>query len=556
MVVDGTGAPGRRADVGVVGDRIVAIDDELEPGAARVIDATDRIVTPGFVDVHTHLDAQIAWDPLASVGTAHGITSVVVGNCGMALAPCRPVDRERLAELVETVEEIPRAAILDGVSWEWVSYGEYLDTLGRLPKGPNVGAMIGHSAVRQYVMGDRSALPAPATPDEVAEMARLVDDAMAEGALGFSTSRTLLHRDPDDVRLPGTFAEPGELYAIAEVLARHGRGVFGAASRLGEVDDTDLTVIRAEVAWMAEVSRRSGRPVSFGIIQHDARHDAYQQVLDFVREENTAGARLRPQTSARSIGLLFGIETRTPFDAAPSWQALRSVRNGGKLVAMRDQTRRCQLIAEGETVAPVVPLDQIYVLPPDGPVRYDCRPEDRLVAHADRRGVSPAAAYIELLLETGGELICLWPFLNHDLDAVRDMLDDPLVVLGLGDAGAHLDRMIEAGQPTFLLSYWVRDRGQWSIEEAVRRLTSDPAELFGLRDRGVLRPGSFADLNVIDLPRLELGHPRFVSDLPAGGGRYLHPAVGYDATIVNGAVLAEHGEPTGALPGRLLSSRG
>lgn len=551
-VVDGSGAPQRRADVGIVGDRIVAVAPELTGAAGRVIDAEGRIVTPGFVDIHTHLDAQLAWDPVASPSTSHGVTSVVLGNCGITFAPCRPADRGYLAELMESVEDIPRDAIMSGLPWDWESYGEYLDSVERMPTGPNVGGMVGHCAVRQYVMGERSLGEAPATADDIRRMADLVDEAMAAGALGFSTSRTLMHRVPDGRPVPGTWAQPEELYALADVLGRHGRGVFESASRLGEGDTEDLAATRAELAWMGEVSRRSGRPVSFGLAQSDRRPELFRRVIELAHEENALGARLRPQTTARGVGLLFGIESRTPFDRSPAWRALRQVRNGGKLVAMRDQTRRCQLIAEGEAHPPRIPLDQIWVLPPDGPARYDCRPEDTLAAHAERRGVVPAAAYIELLLESRGELVCSHPFLNQDLAAVAEMLDDPLVTLGLADAGAHVSQIMDAGQPTFLLTYWVKELGRWTVEEAVRRLTSDTAALFGLTDRGVLAPGAFADVNVIDLDALELPQPRFVFDLPNGAGRYVQDAIGYDYTLVNGEVLMDHGVHTGALTGRTL----
>jgi len=317
-VVDGTGLPARRADVGIKGDRIVAVRPDLDESAALTIDASGRLVTPGFVDIHTHFDAQIAWDPIGSSSCYHGITSVVMGNCGITFAPCKPEDRSYLAEMMESVEDIPRDAIMAGLPWDWVTYGDYLRTLDRLPKGPNVGGMVGHSAVRQYAMGERGLDRAPATTDDIAAMVELVDEAMAGGALGFSTSRTLLHRVPDGRPVPGSFAEPAELYAFADVLGRHGTGIFESASRLGEGDDQDLTSTRAELAWMGEVSRRSGRPVSFGLAHHFRRPDLFRRVIGFAKEENRSGARLRPQTTARGVGLLFGVESRTPFDRSPA----------------------------------------------------------------------------------------------------------------------------------------------------------------------------------------------------------------------------------------------
>jgi N-acyl-D-aspartate/D-glutamate deacylase len=553
MVVDGTGAPARRADVGIAGDRVVAVEEALGGRARRELDAEDRVVTPGFVDIHTHLDAQLAWDPLGTSSCWHGITSAVMGNCGVTFAPCRPEDRPYLAELMESVEDIPRDAILDGLPWDWVSYREYLDTMERLPKGPNIGGMVGHCAVRHHVMGERSLDEAPATDDEIAAMAELVDDAMQAGALGFSTSRTLLHRVPDGRPVPGTWAAPEELYAFADVLRRR-RGVFESASRLGERDDEQLAKTRAEVAWMGEASRRSGCPVTFGLAQSDRRPDLYRSVVRFAKEENAVGGCLRPQTTARGVAVLFGLQSRTPFDASPAWQELHGLSLQEQLLLLRDPVRRALLIAEAEEHPPTLDLGRLFVLPP-GPARYDSPADSSLAAHAEMRGVSAAAAFIELVLETDGALVCNYPFLNSRLGAVEELLDDPLVTLGLGDAGAHVSQIMDASQPTFLLTYWVRERGRWELEEAVRRLTSDTAGLFGIVDRGVLRPGAYADVNVIDLGGLTLPQPEFVHDFPGGAGRYVQRSEGYDWTIVNGEVFMDHGEHTGSLAGRLLRSR-
>ena len=552
-VVDGTGAPARPADVGILGDRVIALEPSLDGRARREIDAEGRIVAPGFVDIHTHLDAQLAWDPIGSSSCWHGVTSVVMGNCGVTFAPCRPEDRSYLAELMESVEDIPRDAILTGLPWDWVTYGEYLGSMERLPKGPNVGGMVGHCAVRHHVMGERSLSDEPATSEDITSMAELVDEAMDAGALGFSTSRTLLHTVPDGRPVPGTWATPEELYAFADVLGRHGRGVFESASRLGERDGEDLAGTRAELAWMGEVSRRSGRPVSFALAQSDRRPDLFRRVVGFAKEENAAGGCIRPQTTARGVGVLFGLQSRTPFDSSPAWQELRGMTLQEQLLALRDPARRAQLIAEAEQYQPRLDLNMLFVLPP-GPARYDCPAESSLAAHADQRGVSPAAAFIELALETDGALVCNFPFLNQQLGAVEEMLDDPLVTLGLADSGAHVGQIMDASQPTFYLTYWIRERGRWGIEEAVRRLTSDTAQLFGVVDRGVLCRGAFADVNVIDLDALTLHQPEYVHDFPGGAGRYVQGSTGYDYTVVNGEVFMDHGEHTGALPGRILRS--
>jgi N-acyl-D-aspartate/D-glutamate deacylase len=556
-VVDGTGSAPRRADVGVAGDRIVEIVDAADGGIGargrREIDASDRLVTPGFVDIHTHLDAQLAWDPIGTSSCWHGVTSVVMGNCGVTFAPCRPEDRATLAEMMESVEDIPAAAILDGLAWDWETYGEYYDSIDRLAKGPNVGGLVGHSALRTYVMGEAGLDEAPAGGDDIAAMARLVDEAMSAGALGVSTSRTFLHKVPDGRPVPGTHAAADELLAFAEVLREHGTGIFEGAMRLGERDNEAYDLTRAEVALMGEISRRSKRPVSFGLTQSDRRPDLYERVLEFVKAENAAGAHVRPQTTARGVGILFGLESRTPFDRAPSWKELRGAVNGRKLQMVRDSSFRQTLISEADVHGTPLDLEQLFVLPSEA-ARYDCDPASSLAAIAAERGVSPAAAFIELVLETDGALVASMPFLNQDLAAVETMLDDPLVTLGLADAGAHVGQIMDASQPTFLLTYWVRERQRWTIQEAIRRLTSDTADLFGIADRGRLAVGAFADVNVIDFNGLHLPVPEYVHDFPNGAGRYVQGSSGYDVTLVNGEVFMEHGEHTGALAGRLLRS--
>ncbi len=557
-LVDGTGAPSRRADVAIKADRIVEITDLDDGGVtsngAREIDAEGRLVTPGFVDIHTHLDAQLAWDPIGTSSCWHGVTSVVMGNCGVTFAPCRPDDRATLAEMMESVEDIPRDAILESLPWDWETYGEYYDSIDRLPKGPNAGGLVGHCALRTYVMGDRGLDDTPATGEDIAAMARLVDEAMSAGALGVSTSRTFLHKVPDGRPVPGTYAAADELLAFAEVLRDHGAGVFEGAMRLGERDNADLDNTRAEVALLGEISRRSGRPVSFGLTQSTRRPDLYERVIDFVEQENAAGANVRPQTTARGVGILFGLETRTPFDRAPSWKELRAAVNGRKLQMVRDATFRQTLITEADVHGSPIDLAELFVLP-EGEARYDCDPANSLAAIAIDRGVSPAAAFIELILETDGALVANMPFLNQDLSAVEEMLDDPLVTLGLADAGAHVGQIMDASQPTFFLTYWIRERRRWSIEDAIRRLTSDTADLFGIRGRGRLAVGAFADVNVIDFDNLHLPHPQYVHDFPNDAGRYIQGSSGYDYTLVNGYVFMDHGEHTGALAGRMLRSK-
>jgi N-acyl-D-aspartate/D-glutamate deacylase len=549
-VVDGTGTAGVRADVAIDGDRITGVGTVTE-GGRRELDADGRLVTPGFVDVHTHLDAQLAWDPIGSSSCWHGVTTVAIGNCGVTFAPVQAEDHTYLAELMEAVEDIPATSILDGLPWDWETYGEYLGWLDRTPKGVNVGGMVGHCALRYYAMGDRSLDPdVTLTDDDLDAMTRLVDEAMTAGALGFSSSRTLRHRVPGGRFVPGTYAEEAELSAFADVLARHGRGVFEVAPRF-DGDGPTLPRVESELEWMAHVSERSGRPLTFGLSHTYAQGDHYVRAIELARAANARGARLRPQTTPRFIGVLTGIAHRTPFDKHAEWRALHDLTLDERMGVLHDPLRREALVDVAREDRDG--LDVFYVLnDDDGLARYDCPPERGLVAIADARGVTPVEAFIDLALETHGALVLSWPLLNQSVEAIGEMLTEPEVMQGLGDAGAHCGQTMDASSPTYLLSYWARERGLLTVEEAIRRLTSDTAATFGIPDRGVLREGAFADVNVIDWDALALPVPEFVHDFPGGAGRYLGRARGYDATIVNGSVFMEHGEHTGALAGSLV----
>jgi N-acyl-D-amino-acid deacylase len=550
-IVDGTGRDTFVGDVAIDGDRIVAVGD-VDGDARRTIDAEGRVVAPGFVDIHTHLDAQIGWDAFATSSCWHGVTSVVLGNCGVTFAPCKPEDRSWLAELMESVEDIPAGSILAGLSWDWQTYGEYLREIDRLPKGVNVGGMVGHCAVRQYAMGERGLSEDPAGADDVAVMADLVDEAMGAGALGFSTSRTLLHRVPDGRPVPGTWATPDELYAIADVMGKQGRGVFEAAPRF-EQPGKDYENTRAEVHWMAEINRRTGRPVTFGLAQSNLGPDLYRKILEFVDAENVAGGVVNPQTTARGIGLLFGIVHRTFFDRAPAWQALKHLDLGERLAVLEDPDRRAELIEQAKQHTAPLDYDGVFVLAGDE-AQYAYTDADALGVQARNAGEHVAETFVRLTREHRGKVLFNFPFLNQRMDAVEDMLTHPSVVLGLADSGAHVGLIMDAGLPTWWLAHWVRDRQVFTLAEGVRRLTSDTARLFGAPNRGVLAAGAFADVNVFDLEALSLPLPEYVYDFPEGAGRYIQRSRGYDATIVNGQVFVEAGEHTGALAGRTLRS--
>ncbi len=549
-VVDGTGAGPVRADVAIDGDRITSVGS-VEDRGRREFDVDGRLVTPGFVDIHTHLDAQLAWDPIGSSSCWHGVTTVAVGNCGVTFAPVRSQDHTYLAEMMESVEDIPARSILEGLPWNWETYGEYLGWLDATPKGVNAGGMVGHCALRYYAMGERS-LDEDAVPtnDELDQMISLADEALAAGALGFSSSRTLRHRVPDGRFVPGTYAKADELFAFADMLARHGRGVIEVAPRF-DGEGSALPRVESEMAWITEASVRSGRPITFGLSHTWEQGEHYRRVIDLAREANARGAQVRPQTTPRYIGVLTGIAHRTPFDRHQAWHVLQGMPLQERLGLLRDPMRRAELVEVA--IQDRDGLEVFFVLNGlDGLARYDCRPERSLVAMADARGVSPVEAFIDLALETDGALLLSWPLLNQSIDAIGEMLTQPEILSGLADAGAHVGQTMDASAPTYLLTYWVREREALTLPDAIRRLTSDTANTFGIQDRGVVREGAYADLNVIDWDALALPVPEYVHDFPNGAGRYLGRARGYDYTVVNGTVFMEHGEHTGELTGRVV----
>jgi N-acyl-D-amino-acid deacylase len=556
LVVDGTGAAPRVADIALTGDRITAVGEVL-PNGALEIDASGRIVTPGFVDIHTHLDAQLFWDPAATSSCWQGVTTVVMGNCGVTFAPVRPEHHGYLAAMMESVEDIPASVIMDQLPWSWTTYGDYLDALDAADKGVNVGGMIGHCALRYYVMGERSLAEEPATARDIAQMQELVADAVDRGAAGFSTSRSFLHQVPDGRPIPGTYATADELLAIASVLGERGKGTIEVVPRLGERDGPNRENSRAEMAWMTEASIASGRPVTFALTQSSRRPDLYSWVLEAVNKARARGADLRPQTAPRGIGLLFSLASRTPYDHVPLWQqTLRGKTTLQRLAAIADRDVRRALAAAVEQ-AGVTSLfkrdpEVMYVMPP-GDARYAFTADDSLSAHAGRLGMSPPEAFLQLSLEQDGQMILNYPVLNPSVKAVEELLTDPSVVLGLSDAGAHVGQSMDASNSTYFLAHWVRDRKLVSLAEGVRRLTSEGAQLFGLPDRGILQEGAVGDVNVIDYENLRIDPPVYVQDLPGvHAGRFVQTAKGFDHTIVNGRLTVSAGEHSGEFPGRVV----
>ncbi|MBO0854521.1 MAG: amidohydrolase family protein, partial [Nocardia sp.] len=455
---------------------------------------------------------------------------------------------------------IPADTIMDGMQWGWQTYGDYLKVLGARELGVNVGGLVGHAALRYYVMGERSLDEAPATAEDRAEMAALVGEAVDAGALGFSTSRTYMHTLTDGRPIPGTFAAAEELAAIADALAQRGRGTFQVVPRIGERDGAQRQNSRAEMEWMERVSRNSGRPLTFSIMQSDRRPGLWAWVMEQTAAARGRGADLRPMTAVRGSAIVYGIASRTPWDALDSWAEVMALPPGERLAqVVRPQVRE-RLVADAtkpsELKGPLAPKDpsKMYLLPP-GSASYDVSQGNSLEAEAQRRGVSPAAALLDYFVETDGKGLLYYPVLNQDLDAVAHMITNPDVVLGVADAGAHVALTMDAGNTTYFLRHWVRDQGLLGIGPAVRRLTVDAASLWGIADRGVLAPGAYADVNVIDLANLDLFTPEMAADFPLGAQRFTQRARGYDYTLVNGQVLVDHDELTGAVAGRLVESR-
>ena len=558
-IVDGTGAPSYVGDVAVNGDRITAVGD-VDGKAKRTVEADGHLVTPGFIDIHTHLDAQVFWDPIASSSCWHGVTSAVMGNCGVTFAPCKPGDRDYLARLMESVEDVPAKSINSGLSWNWETYGEYLRALDGIPKGINVGGLVGHCALRLYAMGEDALQNKPPTSDEIATMREAVSEALAEGALGFSTSRSPMHRTPDGDVVPGTHASPDELQGICAALAEHGKGVVeGVPGFLGKDDEATrrdiLQNIDRELGWITDVCLATGRPATFGLTQTRAAPKAYGRALRRLAESNDKGARIRMQSTTHPIAVLYGFQNRTPFDSVvPAFRALRDLPMDRKLAKLRDPAHRAAMVEQALSATLPMDFDELYLMSRTDP-RYDLDPTQTLSAYAARLGTSAPDAFIELSLAEDGMALFNYPFINPEMEAVERMLNDPNVVLGLGDSGAHCGVVMDAGLPTHFLTYWVRERGKFSIEEGIHKLTGEPASLYDLKGRGSLTAGSFADINVIDFEALKLRGVEYVHDFPAGAGRFIQEAQGYRHMFVNGQHFMQDGEHAGAFAGTVLRSR-
>ncbi len=569
-IVDGTGEAPFQGDIAIDDGRISAIG-RIEAEGRETFDAAGQIVTPGFVDIHTHFDGQITWDPLLTPSCWHGVTTVVMGNCGVGFAPAAPNRHEWLIGLMEGVEDIPGTALSAGMQWNWETFPEYLDYLDTLPKALDVGTQVPHGAVRAYVMGERGAKNEPANPEDIHEMKQLVREGIEAGALGVSTSRTIVHRAIDGVNVPGTFAEEDEMLAFGEALAEAGTGVFELAP--AGVTGDDMNLPDREVAWMRRVSAATGRPITFALVQLDAEPDHWKRMFDLSEEAAAEGADLYPQVTARAPGVLLGLQTNHPWVNAPTFQEISGHYKLGAgdahhlrrtpieevAAEMRKPEVKARLMEELGAAAQdigFINMGRVFLL--DEPLDYEPAEEDSIAAMAERDGRDPYDLFYDLMLEDDGKRLFFAPTLNYtefNYEAVRKMLTHPRAALGLDDAGAHCGVICDASMPTFMLTHWARDRSRGEgldLEFVVKKMTSDTARLYGLNDRGVLRPGMKGDVNVIDLERLQLRAPELAHDLPADGRRLIQKSEGITATIVSGEVVMRDGEDTGARPGKLV----
>jgi N-acyl-D-aspartate/D-glutamate deacylase len=556
-IIDGTGTQSFTGDVAIADGRIAAVGGKQGP-ARREIDAAGLMVTPGWVDVHTHYDGQAMWDPLLAPSCWHGVTTVMFGNCGVGFAPVKKEHRGALMDLMEGVEEIPNPVLAAGLNWEWESFPQFMDELDRRERAIDIAAQIAHLPLRVYVMGDRAVRRETATADDIAEMRRLTIEALKVGAFGFTTSRTDSHKTPDGELVPSRDADADELLGIGSALSVTGTGAFGMNS---DFDDEDY-----ELAWMTKLARETGRPVWFLLTDRYEDPQRWRRLMRAVHEARAKGLSLTAQIAGRPIGVMMGIGTAlNPFTVRPSYKEIEHLPIEEQRRRLRDPQMRRRILAEKPSDAEVAKLAQFRQLittrfdrwftmgnPPD----YEPGPEKSVAVIAARENRTPDEVAYDYILEEGQYLY--FPVVNYvdgDHETIREMLNDPACLLGLSDGGAHCTSIVDAGVPSYMLMHWGRDRARGprlALEHLVKRQTSETANFFGLTDRGRLAPGLRADLNVIDFAGLNMQRPEIVHDMPASGRRFIQRVTGYEATLVAGQAIFERGEHTGAMPGRLV----
>jgi N-acyl-D-aspartate/D-glutamate deacylase len=551
-VADGTGGPLQSADV-AIDDGVISIVGEVTDRGREELDAGDLVVAPGWVDIHTHYDGQVSWDTLIAPSSWHGVTTAVMGNCGVGFAPVKPDRHDWLIELMEGVEDIPGTALHEGISWEWESFPEYLDAVERSPYALDIGAQVPHTAVRGFVMGERGGdhTEVP-TADEIARMGALVAEGIRAGALGFSTSRTVAHKSKSGAYTPSLTATRDELLGIAAALGETGLGVFEIVADLDDLD--------AEFALIRAMSEVSARPLSLTVLQRPTQGEAYRRILELISEAEADGVPVYGQVASRPVGLIMRLDSRmNPFVASPTFQKLAGLSQAEIAAKLRDSELRERVLTEVDAVrerSPLTIFDDAYAI--GSPFKYDPDPATSIQSIAAKIGRSPFEVALDVLGEDEGRGALYFPVMNYrdgNLDATREMLDHPYTVPGLGDAGAHCTLICDSSFPTFLMTYWARDAAadmRFSIEWVVKRQCADTADLVGLSDRGRLVPGARGDVNVIDYDALDVGMPEMICDLPAGGKRLVQKPTGYVATVCAGEIVHRDGEDTGARPGRLV----
>ena len=565
LVVDGSGGPSRRTDIAIEGDLIVAVGDDVAKGR-REIDAEGLMVTPGFVDPHTHYDGQATWDPWLAPSSQHGVTTVAMGNCGVGFAPVASDRHDWLIAMMEGVEDIPGTALHEGLQWGWESFPEYLDALERQARTIDVGTHVPHAALRGYVMGDRGAAPSEhPDQDEIDQKARLLEQGLDAGALGISTSRTERHRTSTGENLGTLRAREPELMALASVLRSSGKGVFQFLSDSYMTSNDEFAA--AEFALASEFARTSQRPMSYTVQQDLAAPERWRDLIDLAEALTAEGLDVKAQVAPRPIGVLMGLEASTcVLTPARAYARVATLPLAERVVALRDSVLRRQILDSHAALttgdgafsgyAFFARFDDMYVL--DDPPNYDLKGSESLAATARSLGVDPLEYAYDVQLQRDGHQLIYVPLFNFahgNLDAVREMISSPVALFGLSDAGAHCGQICDGSMTTSFMTLWARDRTgpeRLPIEWVVQQITRRPASHFGWLDRGLLAPGMLADLNVIDYQNLECESPEIVTDLPAGGRRFLQGAKGYRYTLKRGAVTFEDGTATGELPGRLL----
>jgi N-acyl-D-aspartate/D-glutamate deacylase len=551
-IIDGTGAAPFEADIAIEHGRIAAIGKITARGTEE-IDARGQIVTPGFIDPHSHYDAQATWSSQITPSSWHGATTTLIGNCGVGFAPCRPDQRDMLVKLMEGVEDIPEPVLTEGLKWNWQSFPEYLDALDNRPYDLDIATQVPHAAVRVFVMGQRGVAREPASEADAAAMARIAAEGIKAGALGFSTSRTINHKTKAGAHIPTLDADEAELTAIAQAL----RGIdAGWLQVISDFDDPE-----PEFAMLRRLTAAARRTMAITILQRDNKPEEWRRITGWIAEANAAGIPMLGQVLTRATGILLGLEiSQNPFIGRPSFASIADLPFDQKSAALRDPSLRARLLSE-RCDDPVLERrvsrwDRIFPL--TGSPDYEPAPENSIAARASREGRDPADLAYDLLLEDNGKALFYRPLSNYsygNLDSVHDMLAHDATIVGLGDGGAHVGILCDSSAISTMLTHWTRDRSRgatFALPWAVKRITRDSAHAIGLRDRGVLASGYKADLNVIDYDHLRLRKPEVVYDLPAGGRRLIQRADGYTATILSGAVVHRDGAATGALPGRLV----